>query len=76
MGREHKKRRSMKIKQAQLRKSKLAKLRKKYLEAGMESDKDSIWEKAAKIAPWLTKEEFLISVKVAKKSAKKEAKED
>jgi hypothetical protein len=75
MGREHKKRRSMKIKQAQLRKSKLAKLRSKYLEAGMESDKDSIWEKAAKIAPWLTKAEFLTSVKTAKKPAKEE-KED
>ena len=74
MGRQHSKRRSMKIKQAQKRRAKLAKLRKLYKEG--KKDKDKILEKVFKIAPWLTKEEFLTSVKVAKKSAKKAAKED
>lgn len=59
MGREHKKRRSMKIGQAQKRKTKLLILRKKYFEANMDSDKERVWQKVFKLAPWLTKEEFL-----------------
>lgn len=72
MGREHKKRRAMKIKQAQLRQSKLANLRKKYLKAEMESDRDLIWEKVVKIAPWLTKKEFSVSIKKVKKQESEE----
>ena len=57
MGRQHSKRRSMKIKQAQKRRGKLAKLRQLYKEG--KKDKDKILEKVFKIAPWLNKEEFL-----------------
>jgi hypothetical protein len=45
----------------------LSKLRKKYTEAIMDSDKDRIWQKALKIAPWLTKKDFLARIKKVKK---------
>ena len=61
MGRQHKKRRSMIIKIKKKRQTKLKKLRQQYAEG--KKDKDRILEKAAKIAPCLTKEEFLEPVK-------------
>jgi len=76
MGREHKKRRSMKIKQAQVRHAKLKKLRKKYVLAKNESEKELIWEKVSKVAPWLTKEEFLKAVKDNKVTLKVVKKKD
>lgn len=59
MGREDPKRRSMKIKQAQKRAKKLAKLRQLYLRAKTEQEKEKVLEKVFKIAPWLSREEFL-----------------
>lgn len=59
MGKEDPKRRSLKIKQAQKRGKKLAKLRQLYLEAKTSQEKEKIWEKVFKIAPWLSEEEFL-----------------
>ena len=63
MGREHKKRRSMKIRQAQLRGAKLVKLRKKYVLAKNESEKELILGKVFKIAPHLAEKDFLKTVK-------------
>jgi hypothetical protein len=63
MGREHKKRRRMKIRQKQKRQKKLAKLREKYLAANMDSERKEVLEKVYKIAPWLTKEKFLEPIK-------------
>ena len=65
----------MKIRQKQKRRAKLAKLRKKYTEADFEGDKEKIWEKVLKIAPWLNKKEFLGVIKKSK-TRKKEKKEE
>lgn len=65
MGKEDPKRRSLKIKQAQKRGKKLAKLRQLYLEAKTNQEKEQIWEKVFKIAPWLSEEEFLRPLKKA-----------
>ncbi len=73
MGRLHSKRRSMQIKQAQKRRAKLAKLRKMYTEG--KKDKDKILEKVFKIAPWLSKKEFISSIKKEKKEIQAESKE-
>ena len=43
------------------RKRKLAKLRQEYLAAKSQEKKEKILEKVSKIAPWLSKEEFLSS---------------
>ncbi len=59
MGKEDSKRRSLKIKQAQKRAKKLAKLRHLYLEAKTPEEKEKVLEKVFKIAPWLSQEEFL-----------------
>ncbi|MGB9911293.1 MAG: hypothetical protein ACPLKP_01670 [Microgenomates group bacterium] len=59
MGKEDPKRRSMKIKQSHKRAKKLAKLRQLYIKAQSKEEKEKIWEKAFKIAPWLSLEEFL-----------------
>jgi hypothetical protein len=75
MGRQHSKRRSMKIKQAQKRRFKLAKLRKKYIEAKNESEKDLVLTKVFKIVPWLTKKEFLAKIKNVEKEVKDNKKE-
>lgn len=58
MGRQHKNRRSSKIRINKKRKEKLGKLRKKYLEARFDLDKEKILNKILKLVPWLTKEEF------------------
>ena len=59
MGRQHSKRRSMVIRIKRKRRIKLGLLRGKYQKADFDSDREKIWEKVLKIAPWLTKEEFL-----------------
>ncbi len=59
----------MKIRQAQKRRAKLAKLRKEYNEASFEGDKEKIWDKVFKIAPWLSKGVFLSPVKKIKKKS-------
>ena len=63
MGREHKKRRRMVIRQKQNRQAKLKKLRSAYAEAKTSSKKDQILAKLAKTAPWLSQEEFLAPLK-------------
>ena len=59
MGKEDPKRRSFKIKKAQKRAKKLARLRQLYAQAKTEQEKEKVLEKLFKIAPWLSKEEFL-----------------
>ncbi len=66
MGRQHSKRRSMVIRQKQKRRAKLAQLRKLYKEG--KKDKGKILEKVFKIAPMLSKEEFLKPTKEEKVS--------
>lgn len=63
MSRIDSKKRKIHLKTREKRKAKLAKLRQKYLAAKMGSDKEKILEKARKIAPWLSQEEFLASAK-------------
>lgn len=63
MGKEDPKRRSMKIRQAQKRAKKLAKLRQLYIKTTDKKEKEKILEKVFKIAPWLTEEEFLKPLK-------------
>ena len=60
------KRRSFQIKQRHKRKIKLKKLRLLYLEAKTEQEKEKILEKARRISPYLSKEEFLKPIKEAK----------
>ncbi len=59
MGKEDPKRRSLKIKKAQKRTKKLARLRRLYAEARTREEKEKVLEKVEKIAPWLSEEEFL-----------------
>jgi len=63
MGKEDPKRRSLKIKQAQKRAKKLARLRQLYAKAKTEQEKEKVLERLFKIAPWLSKEEFLKPLK-------------
>ncbi len=51
--------RQREIRQRRNRKEKLKKLREKYLSAKTPEEKAKILEKVAKIAPWLSEEEFL-----------------
>jgi len=51
-----KKARTIKIKQN--KKAKLAKLRQKYAQTSGEQEKETVWQKAMKLSPFLTKEEF------------------
>jgi len=60
------KRRKFQIRLKQKRKMKLAKLRQDYLQAKTGNEKEKIWEKASKIAPWLSQEEFLAPVRKKK----------
>jgi len=71
MGRQHSKRRSMKIRQKQKRSKKLSRLREEYGKAST-GKKEQILKKVFKLAPWLTKEKFLEPVKNKKKKSKKE----
>ena len=51
------------IKGRRIRKEKLRKLRAKYKEAKSAIDKEKVVSKAAKIAPWLSEEEFVSPLK-------------
>ena len=57
------KRRRFQIRQRQKRREKLRKLREKYTKARSEKERETVLEKVFKIAPWLSKEEFLEPVK-------------
>jgi len=63
MGKVNPKRRSFEIKKKQKRRKKLAKLRKKYSQAKTEVEKQKILEKVNRLAPYLSKEEFLKPLK-------------
>jgi len=63
MGREHRKRRRTVIRQKQNRQAKLKKLRTAYAKAKTTSKKDQILSKVAKVAPWLSEEQFLAPLK-------------
>ena len=60
------KRRKFEIKKKRKRREKLKKLRGLYSQAKGEKEKEKIFEKALKISPWLTKEEFLAPLKKKK----------
>ncbi|MFC1710982.1 DUF6800 family protein [Patescibacteria group bacterium] len=72
MGRDHSKKRQMTIRQKQKRRQKLAKLRSVYVKSDSSSKKEQILEKVLKIAPKLSPEEFLKSLKPEKTEEKKE----
>ncbi len=55
--------REAEIRRRRKRKEKLEKLRKKYQEAKAEEEKRKILEKVSKIAPWLSQEEFLATIR-------------
>ena len=57
--------RSLQIRIRRKRKQKLKKLRQKYAEAQTISEKERILEKVKRIAPWLSREEFLAPLKKA-----------
>ncbi|MBL7159622.1 hypothetical protein ISS85_04045 [Candidatus Microgenomates bacterium] len=63
MGNISSKRKSFLIKQKHQRKTKLKKLREKYVGTKSSFEKDKVWEKAHKISPLLSKEEFLKPIK-------------
>ncbi|MFN7088671.1 MAG: DUF6800 family protein [Candidatus Paceibacteria bacterium] len=52
--------RMQELRRRRKRKEKLRKLRKKYLEAKTQAEKNLIWEKVGRIAPWLSIDEFLL----------------
>ncbi len=51
------------IRKKRKRRKKLAQLRKKYLLAKTEAERNKILEKVARLAPWLSKDEFLAPLK-------------
>ncbi|NOY14674.1 MAG: hypothetical protein GXP43_00450 [bacterium] len=53
------KRRSIEIRQKKKRRAKLQKLRQRYLSEKQSKERDEIWAKVTKIAPWLSLKEFL-----------------
>ena len=55
--------RNTEIAQRRTRKMKLRKLRARYGEAKSATEKEKIVEKAGRIAPWVTKDEFLAPLK-------------
>jgi hypothetical protein len=63
MSRVDAKRRKHLIKVKQKRKRKLARLREEYLAAKTEGEKKKVFEKATKLAPWLSEKEFLTPIK-------------
>jgi hypothetical protein len=71
MGRQHRKKRRMSIRQRQKRQKKLAKLREKYSKADSQTEKDQILKKVYKISPQLTKEEFEKPLKNKEKKKEK-----
>jgi len=71
MGRASPSRRKKQISQERKRRLKLKKLRQKYLSAKGLMDKEKIIEKAQRLAPWLTKENFLRPIESRKKTTGK-----
>ena len=65
MGRVTPKKRKTTIRQNQKRQQQLKALRNKYVAASGALEKEKIWEKAVRLAPQLTKEEFLAPAKQA-----------
>jgi uncharacterized protein with von Willebrand factor type A (vWA) domain len=63
MGRIASKRRSFKIKKKQKHQKELAKLRKAYTKARTEDERKKVLEKLTRLAPYLSKKEFLIPFK-------------
>lgn len=63
MSRVDKKRRKVLLQVREKRKAKLAKLRQKYVAAKTGNEKEKALEKARKVAPWLSQEEFLAPAK-------------
>lgn len=63
MSRVSSKRRKIQLKIREKRKAKLAKLRGRYLTAKSETEKEKILQKARKLAPRLSQEEFLARIK-------------
>lgn len=57
------KKRRIRIRIKKKRKRKLAELRQEFLTAKTKEKKKKILEKISKIAPWLSQEEFLASIK-------------
>lgn len=51
--------RQKELRRKRKRREKLRKLRKEYIGAKTQAEKDLIWKKVIKIAPWLSLEEFL-----------------
>jgi len=58
MSRVSPKKKAKRIKIKQNKKAKLAKLRQKYGQTSDKQEKETIWQKAMKLSPFLTKEEF------------------
>jgi hypothetical protein len=63
MGKISSRKRRTRLKIADSRKKKLAWFRRLYLSAKFESDKKAILDKVFKIAPWISKEDFVKSSK-------------
>ncbi|MBU0619192.1 hypothetical protein KKD62_03070 [Patescibacteria group bacterium] len=63
MGKVSSKRRSMVLHQKRQRRDKLKKLRQAYQAAKSETEKERLLIKVNKIAPWLSKEEFIAAIK-------------
>jgi len=57
------KRRRFEIRKKQKRRRKLKKLRELFAKAKSKEEKEKILEKVSRIAPWLSEEEFLSSLK-------------
>jgi len=63
MGKISSKRRSMVLSQKRQRRAKLKKLRQAYQAAKLGTEKERLLVKVNKIAPWLSKEEFVAAIK-------------
>lgn len=63
MSRISSKKRGIRLRIREKRKTKLAKLRRKYSQAKTAEEKGKIWAKASKVSPRLSQKEFLGSIK-------------
>ncbi|RMF86739.1 MAG: hypothetical protein D6736_14420 [Nitrospinota bacterium] len=54
--------RQAELRRRRTRRAKLAKLRRRYMAAKTEEEKAWVLQKVQKIAPWLTKEQFLAPI--------------
>ena len=55
--------RKIAINQKRRRRLKLARLRKLYQATSSPAERDRLWQKVSKLAPWLIKDEFIKSIK-------------